>query len=92
MPEQIILKYYIGNLDEFEENNGLKEFIDELKKHGWADEEGKTRGNFTVLYSCNLLESRPYAEWRAIKKDKLPEGFGDELLKRINEIEKSGGC
>ena len=86
MPEQIIFRYHIENLDEFKRNSGLKEFIGELKRYGWADEEGKTKGNFTVLYSCNLLESRPYAEWRAIKKDKLPEGFGEELLKRLDEI------
>jgi hypothetical protein len=42
---------------------------------------------FKHMYSYNDQENNRYIEWRAIAEDKLSEGFGEALLKRLDEIE-----
>ena len=45
---------------------GLKEFLGELRKYGWADERNCGLKNFRIQQKGHIEEGNHYIEWRAI--------------------------
>jgi len=88
MTEQIILRYHLNQLPKFEDRLGHDEFMAELKKYGWVNKEGKLMRDFTLVYLGKSQANDYYVEWRAIAKDKLPEGFLEELEKKLDEFDE----